>query len=342
MPTRRERLFLLGSLLLAAAVTALAGEGILRVIVAHRLIYNIEMVRYAKELKQRDPSGEVSHIHRPGASAQLMGVPISLNSLGDRGPELTPRTDLTKRVLVLGSSVTLGWGVELDHVFTSVAEARLNNERPFGEPYRFEFVNAGIGNYNTKFQYVLFKRQYPLIRPDFVILHYFIRDVEPIGRGSDNPILKYSYLAAFLYNRVQIALALAPGRHFSLFEHYRQLYADGSVPWAETRAIIAAMKQALDRDHVPFLVMIVPDVHDVSNHSPYKELYTKMETAFSAAGVATLNMYSDFEERYGGREQDLWIQSDDPHPNARGHALMADLVFKYMVHQDPLGLASSR
>jgi hypothetical protein len=333
----RKWLFVAGSWIVAVGATALVGEGILRLVSAYRLTYNIEMVRYAKELKQRDPSGEVSHTHRPNASARLMGTAIALNSLGDRGPELAPRTDHTKRVLVLGSSVTLGWGVPFPEVFSSVLETRLNKERPFGEAYRFEFVNAGIGNYNTKFQYVLFKRQYPLVKPDFVILHYFIRDAEPIGMGRDNPILKYSYLAAFLFNRVQLL-----GKRTNLFEHYRQLYADASAPWSETRAIVAEMKQTLDRDHVPFLVMIIPDIHDLSRRSPYGELYSKMETAFAAGGVATLNTYAAFQAQFSDREKDLWIQSDDPHPNARGHKLMADLAFTYIAAHNPLGLTGSR
>ena len=339
MRAGRKGLFVVCSWIVAMTATALVGEGVLRLVSAYRLIYNIEMVRYARELKQRDPSGEVSHVHRPNASARLMGTPIALNSLGDRGPELAARTEPTKRVLVLGSSVTMGWGVPFPEVFSSVLETRLNRERPFGKDYRFEFVNAGIGNYNTTFQSVLFKRQYPLVKPDLVILHYFIRDAKPIGMGRDSLVLKHSYLAAFLYNRVQLVLL---GRRPSLIEHYSQLYSDSSAPWAETRAIVAEMKQTLDRDHVPFLIMIVPDIHDLSRTSPYGALYTRMQTAFAASGAATLNTYPAFQQRFGEREQELWIQDDDPHPNSRGHALMAEVAYRYLVDHNPLGLAGSR
>ena len=328
--------------LLGVGVTLLIGEGAIRLVSTHRLIYNIEMVRYAKELKQRDPSGAVSHVHQPNASARLMGVQISLNSFGNRGPELGARSTQVKRVLVLGSSVTFGWGVDFPQVFTSVAQAKLNHDRPFGGQYSFEFANAGIGNYNTKFQQVLFTRQYPIVHPDLVVLHYFIRDVEPIGKGNDSPVLRYSYLAALLYNRFQLLSGVGLGRRISLIDHYRERYADDSAPWAETRAIVLGMKQQLERDHVPFLVMIVPDIHDLSRQSPYGALYARMESAFSNGGVTTLNTYAAFQERFGDREQDLWIQSDDPHPNAAGHALMADILVRYIVDHDPIGLAGSR
>ena len=100
-------------MVVATSVTLAVGEIVIRAIASQHLIYNIEMVKYATELKMRDPLGEVSHVHRPSSSAQLMGVDISLNSLGDRGPELkNPKDPDCKRVLVMGSSITMGWGAE--------------------------------------------------------------------------------------------------------------------------------------------------------------------------------------------------------------------------------------
>src|SRR5881392_3047860 len=110
----RGHLFAIGLafFLVATSLTLGAGEIAIRVIASHHLIYNIEMVKYATELKVRDPRREVSHVHRPSSSAHLMGVDIALNSLGDRGPELqNPKDPQRKRVLVLGSPITLGWGV---------------------------------------------------------------------------------------------------------------------------------------------------------------------------------------------------------------------------------------
>lgn len=107
MASERRVAFSIASWLLALTVTLAVGEGALRVVFAYRLNYNIEMVKYAKALKQRDSGGEVSHVHRPNTSATLMGVEVALNSLGDRGPEVAAKQPASTRVLVLGSSVTL-------------------------------------------------------------------------------------------------------------------------------------------------------------------------------------------------------------------------------------------
>jgi hypothetical protein len=336
---RRELLFGLVFIFIATIVTLALGEIVIRVIASQHLIYNIEMVKYAKELKMRDPQGEVSHVHRPSSSAHLMGVEISLNSLGDRGPELqNPKIPDCKRVLVMGSSITMGWGVPFEKTFTATTESLLNSNKPFGPKISFEFVNAGIGNYNNYFQYKLFQRQYPVVKPDMVVLHYFISDVQPRGMGRDSFILRDSYLAAFFFDRwSQIKLKFS-GQYKDLFTFYQDLYADDSQPWKQTQQQISEMRDLTAKDGVPFLVMIIPDIHDLSPGTPYKNLYAKMEAAFKAMNIPTVNGFDAFQKDFGDDVSKLWIQSDDPHPNANGHALMAKILYNYLAENDPLKL----
>ena len=340
--TKHGRWFAVVFLTVATVVTLVLGEIIIRCVASMRHIYNIEMVKYAKALKVRDPKGEVSHIHRASASAHLMGVDISLNSLGNRGPELSdPKKPGCKRVLVMGSSITMGWGVNYDEVFTSVAEKRLNSEKPFGPGISFEFANAGIGNYNTYFQSRLFLREYPVVKPDMVVLHYFISDVQPRTMGRDAFILKHSYLAAFCFDRWTQAKLRFSGQHKDLFTFYKDLYADDSEPWKQTQKQIKEMHDFCAKDGVPFVIMIIPDIHDLSPGSPYQALYAKIETAFKAMQIPTTNTFDAFQHEFGDDVTKLWIQSDDPHPNAKGHALMADILSRYISETDPLKLKAS-
>ena len=339
MPPRRQLIAGVFFFICATVLTLAAGEGIIRVVSSCRLIYNIEMVKYARELKMRDPKGEVSHVHRPSSSARLMGVEVSLNSLGQRGPERSPAKPAgVKRILVLGSSITMGWGVPFEKVFTSVVEARLNHDRPFGAGATFEIENAGIGNYNTRFQSVLFRRQYPVVKPDMVVLHYFISDVQPRGMGRDSLLLKHSHLAAFFFDRWSQARLRLTGQFKDLFTFYSELYRDDSPAWADTRREISEMRDTAARDGVPFVIMIIPDIHDLSPGSPFGPLYGKIETEFQAMNIPTVNTFDRFRKEFGGDVTRLWIQSDDPHPNAGGHALMADVLYRYLVEQDPMRL----
>jgi hypothetical protein len=342
MTKRRETIFKILFLLIATALTLAAGEIVLRVIASRTLIYNIEMVKYAKELKKPDPRGEASHVHVPSGSAHLMGVDIALNSLGHRSRELPKeKKPGTKRVFVLGSSITMGWGVPADKVFTAVAEDRLNSAKPFGPAVSFEMANAGIGNYNTYFQYKLFQNQYPVVKPDMVVLHYFISDVEPRSMGRNNPILKHSFLADYFFDRFSNIQFRMNKSRTDLFSHYSELYTDDSQAWNQTRQYISEMRDTTRKDNVPFVIMIIPDIHDLSPGSPYRDLYGKMEAAFKALQIPTVNTFDDFQKNFGDDVSKLWVQSDDPHPNAKGHALMADILYDYIVGAAPLKLKQS-
>ena len=47
---------------------------------------------------------------------------------------------------------------------------------------------------------------------------------------------------------------------------------------------------------------------------------------------------SAIQKNFGGHEADLWNQSDDPHPNARGHRLMAEILAGAIKARNPLKL----
>ena len=341
--TKKQRELFIGALFatVATLATLALGEIAIRVISSHRLIYNIEMVKYARELKVRDPRGLVSHVHRPSSEAQLMGVKIALNSLGDRGPEITePKPAGTKRLLVLGSSITMGWGVPFDGVFTSILARHINDAHALGPGATIEVINAGIGNYNTVFQHQLFLEQYPRVRPDMVVLHYFLSDVQPRGMGRDSALLKHSALAAFCFDR--FGQFQFRQQKTDLVTFYNDLYADDSAAWQQTRGFIADMRDRCRADGVPFLVMVVPDIHDLSAGTPFAPIYAKIDTAFRQLDLPVLDTFAPFQQRFGADVTKLWIQSDDPHPNAAGHALMAELIEDYFVREKPLAPPPAR
>jgi lysophospholipase L1-like esterase len=328
------------SLVLGTVIALVAGEIVVRIVAATSLIYNIEMVRYAKELKMPDPSGHVSHVHRANASAHLMGVDISLNSLGNRGPDLTePKPKDKKRVLVLGSSVTFGWGIPYEQVFTSLVEKRFEKE-PLDTGGTLEFANAGIGNYNTVAQSYLFERQYPVLKPDLVVLHYFLSDPEPRPPGRNSLLLRHSFLAAYCYDRFKTIGLAAQGKN-DLFKFYSDVYDDKQPYWADTLHRIEEMRDTAAKDGVPMVIMIIPDFHNLANGTPYGSLYAKIEKGFVDRHFTTLNTFPVLQKRYGGKESELWIQPDDPHPNAKGHEVMADVLGDYLARGGAFAIRTS-
>src|SRR6266446_2988779 len=120
------------SILLSAGLTFVsvivciaAGEGMLRVKNSSMKSYDVEMWRYANELKVKvdDPALDFDHVRN--RSAVLQGVNIHLNDSGLRGPDLQNPANIERRILLLGGSITLGWGVPEEETVTSRLQAML-------------------------------------------------------------------------------------------------------------------------------------------------------------------------------------------------------------------------
>ena len=89
-------------------------EGVLRLKNSAMTNYDIEMWRYANELKQKSDDPALDFDHLRSKKALLQSTEIRLNSWGLRGPEPLPERADLRRILFLGGSITLGWGVPED------------------------------------------------------------------------------------------------------------------------------------------------------------------------------------------------------------------------------------
>ena len=111
----------------------------------------------------------------PGKMHYTYHHPVNVNSLGLRGPELRPRTEDTRRVLVLGDSLTYGQGVGDDQTLPWYMQTALN-ERDASER-EWEVVNAGHRAYDTHQELALLEELGPRIEPDVVVVCWFWNDV---------------------------------------------------------------------------------------------------------------------------------------------------------------------
>jgi hypothetical protein len=107
----RQMVFSILLLGVTLALCLLAAEAFLRLKNSAMTNYDIEMWRYADELKQKSDDAQIDFDHRRSQNALLQNTEIRLNSWGLRGPEVLPLHDDERRILFLGGSITLGWGV---------------------------------------------------------------------------------------------------------------------------------------------------------------------------------------------------------------------------------------
>ena len=280
--------------------------------------YNMEMHKYALSLKKKSDVYGLTHEHIPNSSRKLMGVDISLNGLGMRDDyRLSDSLKYKNKVLVLGSSITMGWGVKYNDVFTT----RLQNSLNENDEFNFNIINSGIGNYNTKFESILFEKNYNILNPDMVILHYFINDAEIISNKSSNFIIKNSFFAAYTYLIIQ-QIKYKSNNFKSLGEYYLDMYKNESIGWSIAKKSILSIKNKCELINIPFLVVIQPDLHNLNLNSDQKKCHEIINSFLIDNSIEYIDLFNSYSKTYKDNPKKLWVSDDDPHPNKIGHQII--------------------
>lgn len=176
--------------LLSTLIGLSAPEGVPRVKNASMSNCDIETWRHAKELKVRSPDPELIHTHRRNKSDVLQNVTMRTNEWALRGPPLGPRDPAQRRILFLGSPITLDGRVAQPDAATARIERQLRNHGG-----NVDVLNAGVGNFNTMRYVERFFVELKDLQPSDIVVQYFLRDAEQLGPDRDNFIPRHSELA---------------------------------------------------------------------------------------------------------------------------------------------------
>jgi lysophospholipase L1-like esterase len=312
------------ALLLAVSLglCLLAAEAFLRIKNGSMTNYDIEMWRYANELKQKSDDPSIDFDHRHSASALLQNTEIRLNSLGLRGPEVAPLQDGERRVLFLGGSITLGWGV----AETDTVEARLEHSlNDAGNAA--QVLNGGVGNYNTERYVSRFFKELTVLKPTDIVVHYFLRDAEQLPPGGGNFLLRHSELAVTLW----IAYHRLLDKHgeTSLVEHYRNAYDPSSAGFKMMQAKLRELADYARRNNIRIYLAMTPDVHNLVDYK-FGFVHDIMRKIAEDDGYAYVDL---LPAMLGYPPEQLWAMPGDPHPNAFAHELMARAIFPVLARK---------
>jgi len=316
---------LLGGTLLFAFVLF---EAACRIIVDDGMHYHLEMWKYAVELKAVADDPAIGHRHQPGRSAHLMGVDVRINELGLRDDPVDLRAETT-RILMLGDSVTFGWGVPQDQTVAAGLERLLSvvAER------QVDVINSGVGNYNTAMEVAWFEREGVSLAPDIVLLNLFINDAEPTP--DYRPVRWWDSL---LYSRVilfggldTIERTVFGGSDWQ--SYYRNLYQDDAPGWQAMQDAVMRLAERCRELGVPLILVDYPELRELDPY-PFADvvaLYEALARKNDVPFVSLLPAVSDEEPA------SLWVTPPDPHPNAYAAKRMADYLSRQLINLD-LGL----
>ena len=302
--------------------TFLLCEIILRI--KHSLIpnYDIEMWRYAKELKISVDDKTISHIHRPNASSILQKVEITTNSYGQRDIEYDNNflEKYNRRFLIIGSSIPLGWGVKNEETYSNLLNLRSKKNKK-----NWIFINGGVGNYNLeRYSNNYFKNWSNLNFTD-IIISYFVNDAEILEYKKTNFFIKHTHLGVVswkLFNSFKSSL-----KKENLDQYYKKIYEDDFKGFILLKKELIKLNNYCKNNNIKCHLINMPDIHQLN---PYKlkfinnKIY-KLTEEINMEYLDLLPIFEDLDEKL------LWNKYKDPHPNGYAHKLISDKIFQYLV-----------
>jgi lysophospholipase L1-like esterase len=321
---------------LASTVIGLVGiELFVRLIVDDGMQYDLEMWKYANDLKRISDDPLMGHQHQSSRRAKLMGVDFQTNSKGLRDREIPYAKAPEKlRILMLGDSLTVGWGVAVEDTFPKRVERMYA-----AKGVDAEVINAGVGNYNTIQEVEYFFTEGHKYRPDVVVLNYFINDAEPVPKHHTPSVLEQACFACvFISGRVDTLARMVKTKQ-NWGDYYVSLYKDGEATgWLNARESIGRLAEYCRTNGVRLFIANLPELHNVKSY-PFQKVTDLVREAANSYGAEFVDLLPYVKDQDSPK---LWVAASDPHPNALAHSLIAQGLFKALAGLHPIPQLSGR
>ena len=281
------------------------------------------MWRYASEIKQPLPYKRLPFHHHPNKEGYYYGVSVKTNSFGLRDYEYSlEKPDNLKRIIFLGDSMTFGWGVHLEKLYSKQVERMLNAKEK-----KIEVINMGIGNYNSIMEVELFKRKGLILDPDMVVLMYFVNDTEPVPRIRSKVeylLFKHSYFMAFLFDGF-VRLKTSLDKNFEWGQYYLSLYSEeNAANLAGNKKAVRELIEICSRNGIKLLIVNIPELRMLEEYR-FRQATMYIETLAAEGGVAFLDLLPSL---VGHKAESLWVSGEDPHASAFANDIIGRQIHK--------------
>lgn len=298
-------------------------EGGVRLIIDDGMHYDLEMWKYAIKLKRSAVNPAQGHEHIPNSFEHLMGVDVKINSHGQRDKEIAWKKDKnTTRILMLGDSLTFGWGVSYEETVSKYLEKLLNES---AKDKSFEVINTGVGNTNTEMQVSYFQTSGIKFSPDIVVLNVFINDAEPTPRRKSHFLSERSFAYTFFAGRWDaFKRKFIGGAPWD--SYYRNLYKEEADGWINMKAAINHLTKFCQSRGIKLLLVNYPELHNLKTY-PFKTVNKKLNSLASSLNLSYLDLLPVIK---GKNEAAFWVSPNDQHPNGKAYFLYAKAIKNFL------------
>jgi hypothetical protein len=267
---------------------------------------------------------------KPNLNIRWNGTVFKTNSLGFRTPEVRPEKPAgTFRVLVFGSSNTMGYGVNNDDMYTRHLERFL--DAWMGPTRRVEVVNLAVAGDSPTRRLARMKKEAERWSADWLLCDATALDSWLEDNHIQSVLLRGIPIP---FPFVQDAVRRSGATGADSIEVFRDKFRGESE--RVVGRVYAAWKDEAARAQIPLTVLILPrgDSKAKSNR-----VFQLIRSLCVQNGLDFIDMASAFDHM----EVDEFRISDwDKHPNARGHRVIFEALRDAILRRGQLpGLSPS-
>lgn len=259
-----------------------------------------------------------------------------LNHLGFRERELPiSKGREIFRIAVIGDSFTYGQGVPEEDRFSNLLERQL---KKFYEG--FEVINFGRPGAETVDHLLIFRDVVAKLSPDFVLLQWFINDVEGVG-GAPRPLrlvpsdrlsswLHQNSALYFLLNHEWQGLQSRLGLVESYTDYMLKRFSDSLSQ--DSRKATESLKEFIlecKQQGIEVGIVLFPTLsqEQVENY-PFAFLHERVLEQCKSANIPCLDLRDAFRKVDHDDVRQLWANRLDPHPGTLAHRIASQEILK--------------
>jgi lysophospholipase L1-like esterase len=308
---------------------------------------------------------EIRYVYAPNQKGWIDDGFVNINSLGFRGRDVVvPKPPGHFRVVVIGDSVTMGWGVNDDETFSARLEQRLHKRFPGRS---LDVVNLGVGGYDTRQEVTLLKRKVAQLQPDLVIVGFYSNDVpdalddkeasapggtriavknpeagqvlhmNPTSTSWFNRQVRRSRIA---YNLGRLVTRLAGQGEWGMSRFSMVLYLlkgtdspELDRAWGIVQKQLADLHEAAAADGFSVGIVVLPCKEQVLGQYPNARYQSRVRAIAQPLGFFVVDPLQPLAGSDVPKDR-LFIPYDRNHPSAAGHRIIGDAIFQYLAEHE--------
>lgn len=258
---------------------------------------------------------------RPNLSTRWNGSVFHTNSLGYRTPEVAPKKpEGTYRIVMLGSSNTMGHGVNDDEAYPRHLERWLNER--VGPKRRVEVVNLAVSGDSPTRRLERLRQDVARFDADWLlcdvtVFDFFLEEEHLQAIVPKNVPIPYDFVTSALQRAGITAATPLSSYHDRLLGEFKPLLDETYAAWSREAKQLG----------VPMTLVVLPRTDYEVRNAQVREM---IQTLAHRHGLETFDLANAFEGLPTDRVQ---ISSWDHHPNGLGQfaifeALRAQLALR--------------